>query len=110
MELISYADFAKLDLRTARILSAERVPGTDKLLKLFVKMGVEERTIASGIADFYSPEELVGKTIVVIANLERKKIRGVESQGMLLAAVNEEDGGVVLLTLDKPIEDGVKIG
>lgn len=106
---IPYADFAKLDIRTAKILSAEKVDGADKLLKLFVKIGTEERTIAAGIAKFYSPEELVGKTIVVIANLERRKLRGIESRGMLLAAVQGEDDDIVLLTVDKPIEDGMKV-
>lgn len=111
METVSYADFAKLDIRTATVISCEKIEGTDKLLKLLVKIGdEEERTIVAGIAKSYSAEELVGKTIIVIANLETRKLKGVESQGMLLAA-GEDVTALNLLTTDKTtVGGGVKIG
>ena len=109
MDKVPYADFAKLDLRIATILSAEKVDGADKLLKLRIKIGEEERTLAAGIAEFYSTEELAGKKIVVIANLEPRIVRGVESNGMLLAAGSRESGACVLLTIEKDIEDGTKV-
>lgn len=87
---ITIDDFAKIDLRTAKIIAAEKVEKADKLLKLRVDLGFEERTIVSGIALHYKPEELIGKEIVVIANLKPAKLRGIESQGMLLAASNTE--------------------
>jgi len=109
MELISFEEFAKLDLRVATVLSAEKVEGADKLLKLRIKIGGEERTLAAGIAKYYSPEDLAGKKIVVVANLQPRKLRGIESQGMLLAAVAEDESSVVLLSPEKDIEDGTKV-
>jgi|YNPBryunderm2012_1023409.scaffolds.fasta_scaffold00465_11 methionyl-tRNA synthetase len=82
---ITIEDFEKIDLRVGTVLASERVPKADKLLKLTVKLGEEERTILSGIAEHYTPEEMVGKNIVVVANLAPRKIRGIESHGMLLA-------------------------
>ncbi|NNE28522.1 MAG: methionine--tRNA ligase [Saprospiraceae bacterium] len=87
---ITYDDFTKLDIRTARILSAEKVKGADKLLKLEVDMGFEKRTLVSGIAKFFKPDEIVGQQVLVLANLAPRKIRGVESNGMVLMAENEE--------------------
>ena len=84
--LIEYADFAKVQFRTARVLEAEKVAGADKLLKLQIQVGEERRQIIAGIAKSYTPEQMVGKTVVVVANLKPAKIRGVESNGMLLAA------------------------
>jgi len=108
--LVSYGDFSKLDLRVAKILSAERIEGADKLLKLTISLGEKgERTLAAGIAKHYAPEELVGKKIVVVANLEPRKLRGVESQGMLLAASPADDSKIVLLSFDKDIEEGSRI-
>ncbi len=107
MGRISIDDFKKLDLRVAEILEVERVPGTDKLYKLKIDLGNEQREIVSGIADYYSPEELKGKKIVVLANLEPKVIRGVKSDGMLLAA--EKEGKLALLTVDREIENGTPI-
>lgn len=104
---ISYAEFQKLDLRTAKILTAEKVKGADKLLKLSVDLGAEQRTVVAGIAQQFSPEQIVGKTIVLVANLEPAKIRGVESQGMILAA-----GGDVPLALvvpDREVPAGSKV-
>jgi methionyl-tRNA synthetase len=83
---ITYDDFSKLDLRTAKILSAERVPKADKLLKMILEVNGVQRTVVSGIAQHYQPEELPGKHVVILANLEPRKIRGVESQGMILMA------------------------
>jgi methionyl-tRNA synthetase len=86
---ITYDDFDKLDLRVGKVLEAEKVPKADKLLKLTVDLGFEKRTILSGIAEYYKPEELVGKLVTVVANLAPRKIRGIESQGMLLMAGND---------------------
>ena len=92
---ITIDDFAKIDLRVATVIAAERVPKTDKLIKLQVKIGDEERTIVSGIAQHYEPENLIGKNVIVIANLKPAKLRGIESRGMLLAA-SDGEGNLVL--------------
>ena len=106
-EEISIDDFAKIDLRVATILTAERVPKTDKLMKLSVKIGDEERIIVSGIAQHYTEEQLVGRNVVVIANLKAAKLRGIESRGMLLAA---SDGQGNLVLADAPgIASGSKV-
>jgi methionyl-tRNA synthetase len=89
-ENIVYDDFAKLDLRTATITAAEPVPKADKLLKLTLDVGFEERTVVSGIAQHYKPEEVIGKAVVLVANLEPRKLRGVMSQGMILMAEDEK--------------------
>jgi methionyl-tRNA synthetase len=83
---ITYDDFAKMDIRTAKIIAAERVPKADKLLKLTLEVDGTNRTVVSGIAMHYQPEDLPGKHVVILANLEPRKIRGVESQGMILMA------------------------
>ena len=103
-KMITFDEFKKLELKTARIASAERVAGTDKLVKMNVEIGAEQRQIVAGIGKAYEPEELVGKTIVVVANLQPATIRGVESNGMLLAAV--ADDSLALLTVDRPIASG----
>lgn len=102
---INYEDFEKLDLRVGKILEAEKVPKADKLLKLIVDLGFEKRTILSGIAEYYQPEELVGKLVTVVANLAPRKIRGIESQGMLLMAGNDF-GKLYSVGPDKDIEVG----
>ncbi|HEV8289471.1 MAG TPA: methionine--tRNA ligase subunit beta [Candidatus Norongarragalinales archaeon] len=104
---IAYEDFSKLELRVATITKAERVPGADKLLKLTVRVGDEERVIGSAIAEWRAPEDLEGKKIVIVYNLAPRKIRGIESQGMLLAA--EKDGQLSILTPDEDIEDGAEV-
>lgn len=105
---ISIEDFAKIDLKTARVLQAERVEGTDKLLKLQIQVGHEKRQIVAGIAEHYSPEDLVEKMIIVVTNLKPVVIRGIESNGMLLAA--STDNSIVLVTVDDPsIGTGVQI-
>ena len=106
-EEIAIDDFAKIDLRVATILTAERVPKTDKLMKLSVKIGDEERIIVSGIAQHYTEEQLVGRNVIVIANLKAAKLRGIESRGMLLAA---SDGQGNLILADAPgIASGSKV-
>jgi methionyl-tRNA synthetase len=102
---ITYDDFDKLDLRVGKVLEAEKVPKADKLLKLIVDLGFEKRTILSGIAEYYQPEELVGKLVTVVANLAPRKIRGIESQGMLLMAGNDF-GKLYSVGPDKDIEPG----
>ena len=88
-------DFAKLDLRVVKVLECEKVPKTDKLLKFRLEMGNEERTVVSGIAKYYDPAELIGKHLVLIANLKPAKIRGIESRGMLLSAAHGDKLQVV---------------
>jgi methionyl-tRNA synthetase len=106
-QTIEYADFARVELRAARILEAERVPKADKLLKLQVDLGTERRQILAGIAQQFEPESLIGKTIVVVANLAPRTMRGLESQGMLLAASAEADGPPAgLLTVDADVPPG----
>ena len=108
-DLISIDDFAKLDLRVAEVLTAERVEGTDKLVKLEIDLGAEKRQIVAGIAQFYAPEDLVGKHIVVVANLEPARIRGVESRGMLLAGSTEDRKELSIITVDRPLSKGAKV-
>ncbi len=110
METISIDQFKTLDLRVAKVLSAERVEGTDRLLKLSIDLGSEQRTIVSGIANFRAPEDLVGRSIVIVANLEPAKIRGIESQGMLLAAGGRAEGEEFsLLTPDRDVPPGTAV-
>ena len=106
-EIITFADFQKLDLRVATVLSVEKVENTDKLLKLQIDLGDEKRQLLAGMAEFYTPDELTGKQLVVLTNLEPKKIRGEESQGMLLAA--DSEGKAVILTPDGTIPPGTII-
>lgn len=106
--LIGIEDFGKVDLRVAQVLSAEKLPKADKLLKLQIKIGEETRQIIAGIAEFYTPEQIVNKSIIVVANLKPAKLRGELSEGMLLAA--KADGKLVLLTPDGEISSGAKVG
>ncbi|MGC8783598.1 MAG: methionine--tRNA ligase [Armatimonadota bacterium] len=105
--LITIQDFQKLEIKIAEVKSAEPVPNTSKLLKLTVDIGGEERTLVAGIAETYSPQDVIGKQIVVLTNLQPATIRGVQSQGMLLAA--EVDGKAILLTPEKPVPVGSKV-
>ncbi len=102
---ITIDDFKKVDLRIAKVLEAERVPKSEKLLKLQISIGSEKRQLVAGIAQHYKPEELVGKKIVVVANLQPAKLMGQESQGMLLAASNSE-GKLTILSTEKDIDEG----
>jgi methionyl-tRNA synthetase len=106
--VITYQEFQKLDLRVAKVLAAENIKKSDKLLKLRVDIG-EERILVAGIAHVYKPEELIGKTIIIVANLQPTKLMGVESQGMLLAADGADGTGVVLATFDKEAKVGSKV-
>ena len=107
MDNISFEDFMKLDIRIGKVLAAEKVEGADKLLKLEVDLGEEKRNLVAGVAQEYEPETLVGKEVPVLLNVEPRKIRGVESQGMILAAVVEEKP--VLIHPDKEVPLGSKI-
>jgi len=106
--LVEYTDFQKVQLRTAKILEAEKVSGADKLLRLQVESGGETRQIVAGIALHYEPAALIGKTIVIVANLKPAKIRGVESNGMLLAASAGKDLRVITVDGDLPTGSVVK--
>ena len=106
---IAIDDFIKIDLRVARIIVAERIPKADKLLRLEVDLGYEKRQILSGIAEWYTPEELIGRRIVVIANLAPRKMRGLESHGMLLAASEGENGKPILATFGEDIALGSRL-
>lgn len=106
---ISFDDFTKIDLRTATILEAEKVEKADKLLKLKVDTGVDIRTVVSGIAESFTPEEIIGKQVMILLNLAPRKIRGIESQGMLLLTT-KPDGKLSFVTPDDPVENGVEIG
>ena len=109
MDTISIRDFQKLDLRIAKVKAAELVEGTDKLLKLTLDVGnLGERIIASSIKPWYESEELVGKNILYLANLEPRILKGVESQGMLIAA-EDESGNCVLLVTDRDIAPGTRV-
>lgn len=104
---VSYEDFAKLELRAGTCLSAEPVEGADKLYRLMVDLGSEVRQVVAGVAQAFPAAELVGKQLVIVANLEPAKIRGVQSQGMILAAGGKDP--VALVTLDRPVENGEKV-
>ncbi len=106
---IAIDDFVKIDLRVARIIVAERIPKADKLLRLEVDLGYEKRQILSGIAEWYTPEELIGRKIVVIANLAPRKMRGLESHGMLLAASHDDHGKPILATFAEDIALGSRL-
>jgi methionyl-tRNA synthetase len=106
---IAIDDFVKIDLRVAQIVVAERIPKADKLLRLEVDLGYEKRQILSGIAEFYTPEELIGRRIVIIANLAPRKMRGLESHGMLLAASEGDHGKPILATMAEDIALGSRL-
>ena len=105
--LASVKDLGKLDIRIGNVVKAERVPKSDKLLKLEVELAKERRTLVAGVAEHYQPEELVGKQVAVIVNLEPAKLMGIKSDGMLLAAV--EEGKISLLTVDKSVKPGARV-
>lgn len=108
--LVSIEEFGRIELRVAVILAAERIVGTDRLLKLDIDLGEERRQIVSGIAHVYEPEALVGRRIVVVANLQPARIRGVESRGMLLAAGGRTPGQTLaLLSVDAEIPPGTRV-
>ena len=106
---VSFEDFGKMDIRTATVLAAERVPKTDKLLKLTIDTGLDTRTIVSGIAEYYSPEDMVGKQICILANLAPRIIRNIESKGMILMA-KQGDGKMRFITPAEVLANGAQIG
>ena len=107
---IDITDFAKVELRVAEVLTAERIPKADKLLLITVDIGEEKpRQILAGIAQYYEPEQLIGRKIVVVANLKPRKLRGYESQGMLLAASVGEEGKPVIATFAEDVPNGARL-
>ncbi|MCU0641379.1 MAG: methionine--tRNA ligase subunit beta [Candidatus Margulisbacteria bacterium] len=106
---ITFDEFRKLDLRVAQIRAVEEIAGADKLYKLQIDLGSEQRELVAGIKLHYRPDELIGRKIIVLANLEPRAIRGVTSHGMLLAAANEDKSAVVLLTVEKDLPVGAKV-
>ncbi len=107
MEQINIDDFGKLDIKIGKISNAEKVENSDKLLKLEVDLGGEKRQVVAGIAEQYSPEEIVGKQFPLLTNLKPVELKGVESQGMILAA--DENGKPILLHPDREVKVGSKI-
>ena len=108
-EECSFDDFGKMDIRTATVLEAQRVPKTDKLLKLTIDTGMDKRVIVSGIAEYYSPEDMVGKQICILANLKPRVIKGIESKGMILMA-RQNDGKMRFITPEESLVNGAEIG
>lgn len=107
--MISLDEFKRIELRIGEIVSAEPVPGSDRLLRLMVDLGGERRSLVGGLAQSYAPEELRGLKVVVVANLAPARIRGVESQGMLLGVGCEETKAVALLTVNRPAPNGALV-
>ena len=107
-DAVSYDDFGKLDIRVGTVLECSKVPKADKLLQFLIDDGLDKRTILSGIAKYYKPEELVGKQVCFIANLEPRKIRGIESQGMILSAENN-DGNLSVVTVMREVKPGSEV-
>ena len=106
---VTFDQFGAMDIRTATVLAAERVPKTDKLLKLTIDTGIDQRTIVSGIAEYYSPEDMLGKQICILANLAPRTIRGIESKGMILMA-KQGDGKMRFITPQEVVTNGAQIG
>ena len=107
MEMINFEDFVKIDLRIGKIIEAEKVEGSSKIIRTAVDLGEERKQILAGIGKFYTPEELINKIVIVVANLSPKKIMGMDSEGMILAV--KDDNNLSLLGVDKEIKIGSKI-
>ncbi|MCI4459351.1 MAG: methionine--tRNA ligase subunit beta [Acidilobus sp.] len=107
--LVDYSEFARLDLRVGKVLSAEPVPNSRKLIKLTVDLGSEKRQILAGLQKWYRPEDLVGRYVIVVANLKPKQMAGLVSQGMLLAAPCGDSEKPVILTVAEPVQPGSKV-
>jgi methionyl-tRNA synthetase len=105
---ISIDDFMKVDLRVAKVLTAEKVPNSRKLIKLTIDVGTEQRTLVAGIAEAYEPEQLVGRTIAMVFNLKPAKLMGIESNGMVLAA-SPEGGKPTLVSFDSEVPPGSRV-
>ena len=108
-EEVTFEQFQAMDIRTATVLEAEKVPKTDKLLKLTIDTGIDKRTIVSGIAQYYSPEDMVGKQICILANLKPRMIKGIESKGMILMA-SQKDGKMRFITPQEVVNNGSQVG
>lgn len=106
---ISYSDFEKLDLRVGTIIDIEDIEGADKLYKLIVDLGDEKRTICAGVKEHYSKKDLKGRQIILVVNLAPRKLKGIESRGMLLAASSEDHSKIILLSPEKRIDEGSKV-
>lgn len=106
--MITIEDFSKIELRTGRVIEAARIEGSSKLIVMKVDIGPETRQIVAGIGKVYSPEELIGKTIIVVTNLQPAKLMGIESQGMLLAA-SDDEGRLSILTTEKEVKSGSRV-
>ncbi len=106
--MISIEDFVKVELRTGKVIEAARIEGSNKLIVMKVDIGSENRQIVAGIGKVYTPEELIGKTIVVVINLQPAKLMGIESQGMLLAA-SDDEGRLSILTTEREVKTGSKV-
>jgi methionyl-tRNA synthetase len=109
MANITFDDFMKLDIRVGEIKEAEEIEGADRLYKVVVDLGSEERTLIAGVKKYYPKEDLPGKKVLVLANLEPKVIRGVESHGMILCAHTDDRSQLVCTTVDKDIVSGSKV-
>ena len=107
-EEITYDDFVKMDIRTGTILDAEKVPKTKKLLKLKIDTGIDQRTVVSGIAEYFTPEEIVGKQVSILVNLAPRKLRGIVSQGMILMA-EDKDGKLIFVSPDEKVSNGSEV-
>jgi tRNA-binding protein len=107
--VIQFDDFAKIDLRVGTVVEATAHPNADKLLVLKIDLGDQTRQVLAGIRAFYSPESLVGKQVVVVANLAPRAMRGLESQGMVLAASTADRSAVIVLSPEKPVPPGSKV-
>ena len=107
--MISINDFAKVEMRVGEVKAAEHVPGASKLLKLMVDIGTEVRQVVAGLAEYYRPEDLIGMKVVVVTNLQPRKLRGVESNGMIIAASIGDHGRPVLVTFKEDVENGARL-
>eukprot|EP00389_Voromonas_pontica_P006128 GDKH01009191.1.p1 GENE.GDKH01009191.1~~GDKH01009191.1.p1 ORF type:complete len:125 (+),score=15.92 GDKH01009191.1:43-375(+) len=107
-DAITFDDFTKMDIRTGTILTAEKHPDADKLLKMTVDTGIDVRTIVSGIAEHYAPEEVIGKQVSVLINLAPRKIRGIVSQGMILMAEDNE-GNLAFVSPERAVDNGGEV-
>ena len=107
-EEITFDDFMKVDIRTGTILEAELVPKTKKLLKLKIDTGIDQRTVVSGIAEYYKPEDIIGKKVSILVNLAPRKLRGIESQGMILMA-EDSDGKLCFVSPTEDVSDGSEV-
>jgi methionyl-tRNA synthetase len=107
--LISIEEFAKVDMRVGEVKAAEHVPGASKLLKLMVDIGTEVRQVVAGLAEYYRPENLIGMKVVMVTNLQPRKLRGVESNGMIVAASVGDHGHPVLVTFKEEVENGARL-